>query len=118
MSQPEVDANEDQLTLITTLLPTKALSSEFHVFSHREQMLNQRWLVRRRGCLPLQYLREEFEAVEAQFLFLPQEMKEGYCLERQRYVEEVTSVRIIHTLVLLSMTISKTSSYPLVKHGV
>ncbi|PBK90962.1 hypothetical protein ARMGADRAFT_1014244 [Armillaria gallica] len=73
VSQPEVDVNEDQLTLITTLLPTKTLS------------------IRRRGCLPLQYLREEFEAVEAQFLFLPQEMKEGYCLERQRYVEEVTN---------------------------
>ncbi|KAK0220586.1 hypothetical protein IW262DRAFT_1317289 [Armillaria fumosa] len=73
VSQPEVDANEDQLTLITTLLPTKMLS------------------IQRRGCLPLRYLRDEFEAVAAQFLFLPQEMKEGYCQERQRYIEEVTS---------------------------
>ncbi|KAK0421877.1 hypothetical protein EV421DRAFT_1867940 [Armillaria borealis] len=73
VTNPVIAANEDQLTLITTLLPTKTLPS------------------RRSGCLPLQYLREEYEAVEAQFLFLPQEMKEDYCQGRQRYVEEVTN---------------------------
>ncbi|SJK99086.1 uncharacterized protein ARMOST_02371 [Armillaria ostoyae] len=73
VTNPVIAANEDQLTLITTLLPTKTPPS------------------RRSGCLPLQYLREEYEAVEAQFLFLPQEMKEDYCQGRQRYVEEVTN---------------------------
>lgn len=73
VTHPEIAASEDQLILITTLLPTKTVPS------------------RRSGCLPLQYLREEFEAVEAQFLFLSQEMKENYCQERQKYVEEVNN---------------------------
>ncbi|KAK0203339.1 hypothetical protein DFS33DRAFT_1383592 [Desarmillaria ectypa] len=73
MHHPEVAVNEDQISLIMTLLPTKVCPT------------------RRIGCLPLRYLREEFEAVQAQFLFLPQDLKEGYCQERQKYVQEVNS---------------------------
>ncbi|KAG7441856.1 uncharacterized protein BT62DRAFT_466709 [Guyanagaster necrorhizus] len=73
MSHPEVAGNEDQLSLIMTLVPTKVLS------------------IRREGCLPFRCLREEFEAVKAQYLYLPEEMKEAYCYERHKYVEEVTA---------------------------
>ncbi|KAK0444589.1 uncharacterized protein EV420DRAFT_1648693 [Desarmillaria tabescens] len=73
VTNPELADYDAQLPLIMTLLPTKA------------------WPTRRVGYLPIQFLREEFEAVQAQFLFLPEVMKEEYRRERQRYVEEVSS---------------------------
>ncbi|KAK0237486.1 hypothetical protein EDD85DRAFT_951669 [Armillaria nabsnona] len=70
---PEIASNPVELSLIMTLLPTKMTNT------------------RRRGRLPYQFLRREFETVKARYLSLSGDEREVYCQERRRHVQEITN---------------------------
>ncbi|KAK0443860.1 hypothetical protein EV421DRAFT_514832 [Armillaria borealis] len=73
LTHPEIASNPVELSLIMTLLPTKMTNT------------------RRRGRLPYQLLRREFETVKAHYHSLSGDEREVYCQERRRYVQEITN---------------------------
>lgn len=69
--------------------------------------------------ITIEYLREDFEAIQAKYLSLPENEKVTYYTERRAYLKELDNAcDLASTLVVLKSLLMTTSSILLEPHGI